>query len=244
MGNRKLPFGYRMAMGEIDIHPSEAELVQSMFCWYLSGASMNEVVEQLRQQEIVYAEGRRWNKGIVSRILEDRRYTGEKNFPVLIQENQYHAVALKRAKAPQLPRKTDAQKVLRRLCGQPVNEQLEKQVAIILASIVNGDIVLQSPGTAHGSYTEAERAVEKAFESQPIDEVQTKTLIFRLAEAQYSALNAEEYETVRLRHIFARASMADGLNADLLERAVSRIVVTAQSLVVYLKNNQRIERKW
>lgn len=31
MGNRKQPFGYRVVMGEIVIHPQEAELVEYIF---------------------------------------------------------------------------------------------------------------------------------------------------------------------------------------------------------------------
>ena len=30
MGNRKLPFGYKMVMGEIVIHPQEVQAVQGM----------------------------------------------------------------------------------------------------------------------------------------------------------------------------------------------------------------------
>lgn len=42
MGNRKLPFGYQMTMGEIVIHPAEAELVEKIFRRYAEGASLNE----------------------------------------------------------------------------------------------------------------------------------------------------------------------------------------------------------
>lgn len=35
MGNRKQPFGYRVVMGEIVIHPQEAELVEHIFRKYL-----------------------------------------------------------------------------------------------------------------------------------------------------------------------------------------------------------------
>ncbi len=84
MGNRKQPFGYKMALGEIVIQEAEARLVQGIFRRYIAGESLNELTEALRQQDIPYDEGRLWNKNMVARILADIRYTGEKGYPKLI----------------------------------------------------------------------------------------------------------------------------------------------------------------
>ena len=40
MGNRKLPFGYQMRMGEIIRNESEAKAVQDIFLQYTLGASL------------------------------------------------------------------------------------------------------------------------------------------------------------------------------------------------------------
>lgn len=88
MGNRKQPFGYKMSQGEIVIQESEAKLVQEIFHRYIAGESLNELTEALRQQDIPYDEGRLWNKNMVARILADTRYTGEKGYPKLIDEDQ------------------------------------------------------------------------------------------------------------------------------------------------------------
>ena len=125
MGNRKQPFGYKMALGEIVIQEAEARLVQGIFRRYIAGESLNELTEALRQQDIPYDEGRLWNKNMVARILADIRYTGEKGYPKLIDEEQLIAANEKRSNKPQLPKKTEAQKVLRRLCGTPPSEQVE-----------------------------------------------------------------------------------------------------------------------
>ncbi len=90
MGNRKQPFGYKMALGEIIIQEAEARLVQGIFRRYIAGESLNELTEALRQQDIPYDEGRLWNKNMVARILADTRYTGEKGYPKLIDEDQTH----------------------------------------------------------------------------------------------------------------------------------------------------------
>ena len=49
MGNRKQPFGYRVVMGEIALHPQESKLVEYIFQQYLVGATYNTLVEELRE---------------------------------------------------------------------------------------------------------------------------------------------------------------------------------------------------
>ena len=70
------------------LQEAEARLVQGIFRRYIAGESLNELTEALRQQDIPYDEGRLWNKNMVARILADTRYTGEKGYPKLIDEDQ------------------------------------------------------------------------------------------------------------------------------------------------------------
>ena len=136
MGNRKQPFGYRMTLGEITSQPEEAELVRFIFQGYSTGATLGELTKALCRQEIPYYEGRTWNKNMVSRILEDRRYIGEKDYPALIEPEQLRAAAEKRTARARPPQKTPAQKALRRLCGAPPSEQVEKFVTDLLNELI------------------------------------------------------------------------------------------------------------
>lgn len=137
MGNRKQPFGYKIALGEIVIQESEAKLVQEIFLRYIAGESLNELTESLRHQDIQYDEGRLWNKNMIARILADTCYIGEKGYPKLMDEKQLIAANEKRANKPHLPKKTDAQKVLRRLCGTPPSEWVEQSVTALLNGLAN-----------------------------------------------------------------------------------------------------------
>jgi hypothetical protein len=76
MGNRKLPFGYRMDLGQMVLHPDEAPLVRQIFEKYAAGESYKELVAALAEQGVLYDAGRAWNKNMVARILEDVRYLG------------------------------------------------------------------------------------------------------------------------------------------------------------------------
>ena len=240
MGNRKQPFGYKMALGEIVIQESEAKLVQEIFRRYIEGGSLNELTEAFRQQDIPYDEGRLWNKNMVARILADTRYTGEKGYPKLIDEAQLIAANEKRSNKPQLPKKTEAQKVLRRLCGTPPSERVEQSVTDLLNGLANCPDRIQhqrSPApTAHS------KALDNALEQQPIDEDNAKALILQLAAEQYAALGDEEYETNRLRRLFSAFECVAELNADLLKSTVSEVLVTRQNVKLRLKNGQIIER--
>ena len=74
--------------------------MQEIFLRYIAGESLNELTESLRQQDIPYDEGRLWNKNMVARILADTRYTGEKEYPKLIDKEQLIAANEKRSNKP------------------------------------------------------------------------------------------------------------------------------------------------
>ena len=76
MGNRKLPFGYKMVVGEIVVHPQEAQAVQGIYARYLAGASFNDITDHLKEKGPPYDADKPWNKNMVARILEDNRYAG------------------------------------------------------------------------------------------------------------------------------------------------------------------------
>ena len=243
MGNRKQPFGYKMALGEIVIQEAEARLVQGIFRRYIAGESLNELTEALRQQDIPYDEGRLWNKNMVARILADARYTGEKEYPKLIDKEQLIAANEKRSNKPQLPKKTEAQKVLRRLCGTPPSERVEQSVTDLLNGLANyPDHIQHRRSPTPVTYSKTQEALDNTLEQQPIDEDSAKVLILRLAAEQYAALGNEEYETNRLRRLFSAFECVAELNADLLKNTVSEVLVTRQNVKLRLKNGQVIER--
>ena len=247
MGNRKQPFGYRMELGETILHPQEAGLVEYIFHQYLSGASYNAIVDRLRDQEVPYDAGKLWNKNMIARILEDERYTGTKGFPQIISREDLMAAQEKRL-SKQLPiQKTEAQKWLRRLSGEPATAEVEQQVLDLLNGLIRDPekITLQSSPLKSDSEepTTLQRELEEAMEQQPIDEDNTRRLILAIASAKYAQICSGEYETVRLKQVFAQSQPMEELDASLLQTSVSSIYIKADRMVqIHLKNNQVIER--
>lgn len=164
-------------------------------------------------------------------------------YPKLIGEEQLIAANEKRSNKPQLPKKTEAQKVLRRLCGTPLSERVEQSVTDLLNSLANcPDRIRHQRSPAPATHPKTQEALDNALEQQPIDEDNAKALILRLAAEQYAALGNEEYETTRLRHLFSAFECVAELNADLLKSTVSEVQVTRQNVKLRLKNGQVIER--
>ena len=96
-GNRKLPFGYQMEMGKIVTNPKEALTVQYIFQQYALGASYSELLEHLRKQDVPYDKGKLWNKNMVARILENRKYTGQPGWPSIIDADMFERANEKRS---------------------------------------------------------------------------------------------------------------------------------------------------
>ena len=244
MGNRKQPFGYRMTLGEITILSEEAELVRFIFQGYSTGATLGELTKALCRQEIPYHEGRSWNKNMVSRILEDGRYIGEKGYPVLIEPEQLRAAAEKRTARARPPQKTPAQKALRRLCDAPPSERVEKIVTDLLNELLRcPDRVQPSASQAAPTCGKTREELTSALERQPIDEDNAKALLLQLAAEQCDAIGNTEYETVRLRRLLTGRKPMTELDAELLQSAVSKVRVTSNCVTVTLKNGQTIERR-
>lgn len=244
MGNRKQPFGYQLVMGEIVPNPAEAELVRHIFQQYRSGATFGTLTAELRDQPIPYDEGKLWNKNMVARILEDRRYTGTDGYPALIEPDELEQVQRKRAIRQAPVQQTAAQKILRRLSGQKATSQMDGQVLALLNTLIAAPEQIRPPEPMPSGQI-VEQALQQELDQvmccQPIDEEAAKKLILAIAAARYSAIGSVEYETVRLRRLFSRHQAMTELDADLLQSAVSAIHCRSDgTLSIRLKNDQVI----
>ena len=240
MGNRKQPFGYKITLGKVVIQTEEARVVQQIFKQYLMGESLQKLADTLREQGVTYDDGRSWNKNTVARILEDNRYAGEKGYPKLIEPEQLQAVAEKRSQKAAPPQKTELQKVLRKLCSKSVNATVERQVTALLDGLLQTPALIEQPLRCQLRNTSsAQTELDEILDQQPIDEEHAKSVILKIAAEQYEALGDEEYETIRLRHLF---TTAEKMTAELLRCAVAEVEVVQCRVRLRLKNGQVIER--
>ena len=244
MGNRKLPFGYQMRMGEIIRNEPEAKAVQDIFLQYTLGASLKEIAEQMSKTGPVYDEGKSWNKNMVARILENVKYTGADNYLKLVDIKLFEAADEKRQTKQRLPERTPAQKALKRVCSKPPTPEIEQQVTHLLGRLAEQPKRITQPErTSKPTYTNTQAELDDVLNTQPLDEDAARSLICTLAQEQYDALGNEEYETERLRRLFTAFECTAELNAELLQSTVSAVLVTRSVVRLQLKNGQIVGKE-
>lgn len=89
--NRNIPFGYCMVNGEYALNVPEAEAVRTIFAEYISGKSLKVIASEM---QIPYNTGKAlWNKNMVCRVLENRKYIGENGYPQIITAEDFEKAA-------------------------------------------------------------------------------------------------------------------------------------------------------
>lgn len=71
----KLPYGYVLDGEEIIIYEEKAKVVQSIFEYYLAGASLGKTVEMLKDKGIPSPSGNpKWARAAVDKLLSNAKY--------------------------------------------------------------------------------------------------------------------------------------------------------------------------
>lgn len=85
--NRVIPFGYSMRNGEITVDFNESKAVARIFEEYLNGSSLQQIAKLMESEKVQYSEiSDRWNKNMVKRIIENKKYLGNEKYPQIIGE--------------------------------------------------------------------------------------------------------------------------------------------------------------
>lgn len=241
MKNRRLPFGYRMEMGELTLHTQEAEVVRWLFEQYCEGIPYNSLVDKLEAQPVPYDEGKSWNKNMVARILEDRRYIGEKGYPAIISAKSFDTAWEVRDTRKVTAKSTEAEKLLRQLSGQRRTKMVEAQTLVILNALIDDPSQIQCPLSDQTVALDLKVELDEALSELPINEERAKVLVFQTAAARYRAIGVGEYETQRLRRIAEQAGRMDALDAGILSSMVEAIETNQGNIIALrLKNGQVI----
>ncbi len=89
--NRSIPFGYCMLNGKYALNASEAEAVRKIFSDYIGGKSLKAIAAEM---QIPYNMGKtQWNKNMVCRVLENKKYIGENGYPKIITAEDFMQAA-------------------------------------------------------------------------------------------------------------------------------------------------------
>ena len=71
----KLPYGYVLVGKEIVINEERADVVRSIFEYYLAGASLGKIVDMLFAKGILSPTGNpKWTRAAVDKLLANKKY--------------------------------------------------------------------------------------------------------------------------------------------------------------------------
>ena len=245
--NRTQPFGYRMELGKVVIDPDEARWVVYIYEQYIQGESFKSISDTLCGTGIHYDGDKPWNKNMVARILQDRRYTGEGRYQPVIDTCIFQQVDQKRNKKVVGSKVTKAQKMLKKKSGGRITPHLEQEVLYLLNGLAGKPERIEIPNVPieGNSIVEALQAeLEELLGMLPVDETQARQKLMETTVAMYEAIDPREYETHRLKRIFGSEQVQSELDGTLLEQTVTAVTMDSMGKVrIRLKNDQIIERR-
>ena len=71
----KLPYGYVLAGEGITVHEEKADVIRSIFEYYLAGASLGKIVDMLFARGISSPRGNlKWTRAAVDKLLSNAKY--------------------------------------------------------------------------------------------------------------------------------------------------------------------------
>lgn len=89
--NRNIPFGYCMINGKYALNTAESEAVKKIFTDYIGGKSLKAIAAEM---QVPYNYGKlAWNKNMVSRVLENKKYIGENGYPQIVTGEEFEQAA-------------------------------------------------------------------------------------------------------------------------------------------------------
>lgn len=88
-----ISFGYKYENGVLVSVEKEVEIVKRIFHDYLAGKTPKEMAIQLQEEKVEYDKGvTQWNKNRIYRILENKKYIGEENYPIVLSQELFDRV--------------------------------------------------------------------------------------------------------------------------------------------------------
>ena len=273
MKNRTIPYGYAFESGKTVIRAEESGIVNEIFRSYLAGQPLSAIASGLNSRRIEYMPGTvRWDKARLKRILDDRRYIGEKGFPQIIGSDDFEkAQRVKSERARSVnTREEDAgyQIKLPVLCPH-CHEKMQRKCNNRLRKKVKWKC-----GNGHTVYLDDESLLTKITDdlrkvADDVDilkgaernETQGKILrgqentcpaedkkdsakeyLLAAAARKYGLIDDEDCKTQRLKDIFADTEISESFPEELFEKAADAVVLEEDGSVGIVLMNGQVIR--
>ncbi len=251
MAIRTMPFGYFVTGGKTAILDEEKEIVLRIFNMYIDGKSYLTIAKILTEEKVKYAPLKEvWNKNMVARILQNRKYLGEDELPKIVEDTLFETVQNK-IKPYNLTVSDDIKTLKPMLicsCGNPLKRRANSDgngrwsccgdkthigVNLTDEMILNGVEILQknlsenSFNTAKSERTSAEKLrlenmLRHEFSFDEIDSEKIENLLVELATENYRLCEDTYFSE---KEIVKSLKNSDSLNAKLLAKITDKIII-------------------
>lgn len=90
MALRMISYGYKMVNGILSIVEDEARIVVEIFQRYVDGEYLKDIADDLTNRKVIYYQEKSvWNKNMIARIIENRKYIGHDGYPRIISDDDF-----------------------------------------------------------------------------------------------------------------------------------------------------------
>ena len=253
--NRNIPFGYMMRGGKYIAEPAESEAVRQIFGMYLNGMSLKAIAAVIT---VPYnANKPLWNKNMVSRILENKRYTGDDTYPQIIEQDTFdRANAIKSEKGKSALPVDSTTKYLRSLIEYGKNTECKrlsindiKALAVTAINMLIAELMLTAP-TDSVEYNPtaqlaiAEEQIKEQMSDPSADTEKLMTDILRAVSMRYDCFTYEDRDkTDSLLDILTHHEKIDEFDMELTKQVIKYIVIDGGTVSTVLVNDRKIQIK-
>ena len=236
-----------MRGGEIVLHPEESAAVKQIFEMYLSGMSLKSIAAAMT---IPYNTDKiLWNKNMVSRMLENKRYTGSDGYPPIIEPDMFHtANEIKQRKAAACVCTDEKKKYLHSLVSGG-SSLTESEFEGALVSVINKLIVkpkLAAPDKPQeyeptAEIEDIERRLATLMQDMTADIDEITRLITDTAAARYDQCPYDNRDrTMKIIDLLTRREPLDTLDIELAKQIVRAVHINKGIAAVELINGKMI----
>ena len=269
---RSLPFGYRIRDGKVCVDERNSSTVRMIFEGYIQNASYQKLADTLERQGTPYIPEKHWNKNIVARILKDRHYLGDEEYPPIITQDIFQRAEAANTWSCDSPERTCLVKNLRSMvrcpmCGgamsrnfranwrcpdcmdtsiKVTDEALECYAAELLKQSGRTVSHMNIPDASSemGTVQSLEDELLQALDEAEFNETAAKDRAMALASARFDALGSEDYETMRLKYILSNREQDGEFDTGLFFDIVSAILIYPSGAIsLKLKNGKIVEKE-
>ena len=250
--NRNIPFGYMMRGGKYIAEPAESEAVRQIFEMYLNGMSLKSIAAEMT---VPYNKDKvLWNKNMVSRILENKRYTGDETYPQIIEPDIFdRANAIKSEKGKTALPVDNTTKYLRSLIEYGRNTECKrlsvndiKRLVVTAINTLIAEPTLAAPAEnieykPSARLTIAEEQIKEQMSDPAADVDKLVADILRAVSMRYDSFAYDDRDkTGHLLSILTQHDRLEDFDMGLTKQVIKYIVIDGGTVSTVLVNDKTI----